>query len=745
MRASTETLYWYHGRITRDAATHILLSHARSNYRDGCFLVRDCSSAPGDYVISILAHNQVLHFQVHCTGDNRFSIDDGPIFHGLDTLILHYQVKSDGLPCRLTTFSRGSLPPLQALKYGIDTPLHVACLNGNASAVTKLLSEMSTYQEVNSRDEEGRTPLHIASCKGYQDIILLLLNYAADVSASSSTGTTPLQEACAAGHVEAARLLITQGRADVQERSQSNGWVPLHEAALRGNIDCCHLLLSHHASMNPRTMEGDTPRDLALRYNRLEIVEFLDNFPMPPPRTTPSQWLHQNLDRVGAVAMLRKYGMEDGLFLIRSSIKCHGYYVLSMAVGGKAYHFQIKSRADRWYYIDDGPLFETLPHAVDHYSTHMDGLPVLLREAVPPSTETRPAQAPPSRSGPWNSAAPRASPKPPVGSKPLPMPRANLKHVEDDNAGDFNRASSWKNDAPAVPNRTKGSDETKQQTIITRDSLELGKELGQGEFGSVLMGVWINPNGERVSVALKTLHEDKLTQGEQEFLREARVMSNLNHPCIVRLLGVCLGPPMILVQELVSMGALLDYLIDHQSEISQKNLKVWAGQIAWGMTYLEERRFVHRDLATRNILLGTKDQVKISDFGLSRAVGAGSDYYQAKQGGRWPVKWYAPESINYGTFSHKSDVWSYGVTLWEMYTFGELPYGDMAGAQVIAFLERGERLSKPMDCPEKIYQIMLSCWNAEPVNRPSFKNLYATFMKDPEYGTVQSGRNSLKH
>jgi len=136
--------------------------------------------------------------------------------------------------------------------------------------------------------------------------------------------------------------------------------------------------------------------------------------------------------------------------------------------------------------------------------------------------------------------------------------------------------------------------------------------------------------------------------------------------------------------------------------------------------------------------------VKISDFGLSRAVGAGSDYYQAKQGGRWPVKWYAPESINYGTFSHKSDVWSYGVTLWEMYTFGELPYGEMAGAQVIAYLERGERLLQPRDCPEDIYRIMLRCWCADPVNRPSFKDLYEIFMKDPEYGRIKLKRTSKK-
>lgn len=151
------------------------------------------------------------------------------------------------------------------------------------------------------------------------------------------------------------------------------------------------------------------------------------------------------------------------------------------------------------------------------------------------------------------------------------------------------------------------------------------------------------------------------------------------------------------------------------------------------MQYLQSQKFVHRDLAARNILLSSKHQAKISDFGLSRALSAGNNYYQTNRGGKWPIKWYAPESCNYGTFSHASDVWSFGVTLWEMYSFGMPPYGDMNSTEVINMIECGKRLPKPLDCPENVYEIMSSCWNYDPKNRPTFRYLTEFFSNDPGY------------
>jgi len=763
---ATEPINWYHGKISRDIATNKLRQNNKTG-QEGYFLIRDCSSAPNDFSLSIWIRDKkssnTMHFQIQCLGDNKFVIDNGPIFQGLDSLVRHYKTNSDGLPCKLGNHCPGHNPPLKTLKYGLDTKLHRACFDGNVPLVKQILQNNQNYQDINARNKSGQTPLHIACSKGNESLVVLLLQAGADTSSVDSYAKTPIQIACFDGNASLLRTLILKGHADFHERSLDNGMVPLHEVAMRGNLDCVKVLLSFNASLHPRTPEGDTPKDLAARFSHLDVENFFETYPVPSPKTSPSQWLHQNLDRTAAVQMLTKANKVDGLFLIRTSEKFRGYcdYVLSLCLKGKVYNYQIKSRADRWFYIDDGPLFETLPHLVDHYMKHSDGLPTILKEAIPSSI---------SRIPPRPSVRPNVRPvRPGLSLPPVPPEYPSSPHSSttsstvsstrttnsdsrttnsDDELDSFNQLTPEPNQTSPRPlnlPRPPTAGGATNQTMITMESLKKEGEIGQGEFGAVFKGVWINSDGKQIPVAMKTLHHEKFTQGEKEFLREARVMSQLDHPCIVRLLGVCLGPPMILVQELVSMGALLDFLMDHQDEILEVDIKLWAAQIAWGMMYLEQKRFVHRDLATRNILLANKNQCKISDFGLSRAVGSGSDYYQAQQGGRWPVKWYAPESILYGTFSQKSDVWSYGVTLWEMFSFGELPYGEISGGEVIALLEANKRLDKPDHCPDHTYQIMLRCWHIKPASRPTFKELHEIFSTDPEYEDARSFRERLKN
>uniref|UniRef100_A0A8C6WWV5 Receptor protein-tyrosine kinase n=1 Tax=Neogobius melanostomus TaxID=47308 RepID=A0A8C6WWV5_9GOBI len=286
-----------------------------------------------------------------------------------------------------------------------------------------------------------------------------------------------------------------------------------------------------------------------------------------------------------------------------------------------------------------------------------------------------------------------------------------------------------------------------QLRILKETELKRVKILGSGAFGTVYKGIWV-PEGEtvKIPVAIKILSEATGPKANVEFMDEALIMASVDHPHLVRLLGVCLSPTIQLVTQLMPHGCLLDYVHEHKDNIGSQLLLNWCVQIAKGMMYLEERRLVHRDLAARNVLVKSPNHIKITDFGLARLLDADEKEYNA-DGGKMPIKWMALECIHYRKFTHQSDVWSYGVTIWELMTFGGKPYDGIPTREIPDILEKGERLPQPPICTIDVYMVMVKCWMIDADSRPKFKELAAEFCRmarDPQRYLVIQGDDRMK-
>ncbi|XP_039595903.1 tyrosine-protein kinase Lck [Polypterus senegalus] len=251
---------------------------------------------------------------------------------------------------------------------------------------------------------------------------------------------------------------------------------------------------------------------------------------------------------------------------------------------------------------------------------------------------------------------------------------------------------------------------------IPRETLKLETKLGAGQFGEVWMGIY---NNDR-KVAIKSLKTG--TMSTAAFLEEANLMKNLQHPKLVRLYAVVTQEPIFIVTEFMANGSLVDFLKTSEGSKLTINILIdMASQIAEGMAFIEAKNYIHRDLRAANILVSEDLICKIADFGLARLIE--DNEYTAREGAKFPIKWTAPEAINFGTFSIKSDVWSFGILLTEIVTYGRIPYPGMTNPEVIQNLERGYRMPIPENCPEELYDIMKRCWKELPEDRPTFEYL----------------------
>uniref|UniRef100_A0A674NL82 Tyrosine-protein kinase n=1 Tax=Takifugu rubripes TaxID=31033 RepID=A0A674NL82_TAKRU len=401
-------------------------------------------------------------------------------------------------------------------------------------------------------------------------------------------------------------------------------------------------------------------------------------------------WFHGAITREDSEPRLQNGVRPNGKFLVRQ--RDQSSYALCIIHEGQVMHYRIDQDQIGKLSIPDGKKFDTLWQLVEHYSYKPDGLLHILTEPCP------------------RHAGENVGPLLPRDHPSLRFSLVSLVVIN------FMLSYAMPMDTEVYESPYADPDELRSSTVDRSQLFLEDGELGSGNFGTVMKGIYKMRKTEK-SVAVKILkNDDNNASVREEMLREANVMQQLDNPYIVRMIGICEAESLMLVMELADLGPLHKFLQKHKYE----NITELVHQVSMGMRYLEEHKFVHRDLAARNVLLVTQHYAKISDFGLSKAVAEEKNYYKAKGHGKWPVKWYAPECINYFKFSSKSDVWSFGVLMWEAFSYGQKPYKGMKGNEVMQMIESGQRMDAPVNCPSEMYDLMRACWTYKVEGRPEF-------------------------
>ncbi|XP_043923186.1 focal adhesion kinase 1 isoform X4 [Protopterus annectens] len=301
--------------------------------------------------------------------------------------------------------------------------------------------------------------------------------------------------------------------------------------------------------------------------------------------------------------------------------------------------------------------------------------------------------------------------------------RSRTLSVSDDISGDETDDYAEiidEEDTYTMPSKNYGIDEARDYEI-QRERIELGRCIGEGQFGDVHQGVYMGSENPAMAVAIKTCKNCTSDSVREKFLQEALTMRQFDHPHIVKLIGVITENPVWIIMELCTLGELRSFLQVRKYNLDLASLILYAYQLSTALAYLESKRFVHRDIAARNVLVSSTDCVKLGDFGLSRYM-EDSTYYKASKG-KLPIKWMAPESINFRRFTSASDVWMFGVCMWEILMYGVKPFQGVKNNDVIGRIENGERLPMPQNCPPTLYSLMTKCWAYDPSRRPRFTEL----------------------
>ncbi|VDK40587.1 unnamed protein product [Taenia asiatica] len=697
---------WYHDCIRRRESERRLEENGGGN---GSFLVR-YRKEDGAYVLSLMYEKEPRHYKIE-QHLNRLSIEGGQYFETLIEMIDHYHFRQDGLLCKLRKVV--AAPDFIRTKQD-SASISSESLEGSPSSLKKTDSSIN-----NSRNASHSLP-SLASCP---------VNSAAS---DNLGGGSPVPRKFCDGVMHASNDLISFNdwpnvTSLLANQNANNNATTNNNSNIGGGGKL------PQNSVNVKRMSAvpvgkfSRPTLPSLQSVNLGCGDGFVHTPFTPvsteatPTPRPGTVTSSPTSPFSRVRLKSTFTSTSVGTTVTTATtpKTRGCLAVIVANAGRAPDFILFILPDPSSSLVSINV-EALPPPPPHILN-----PFIQRTASQTSVGPQPCHHAPDVSTFCNSAC--CQQKHQLQQQQQKAEAIVVEKVEKEEVSSTKPSSSV---LPAIEEAQKIYDSLPYNTLFLQpDSIRLMERLGGGNFGQVVKAIYKTPQGQEVEVAVKTLRESQIAStGEQTILSEAKTMTQLKHRHIVRLIGVCKAQHFMLVLELAPLGPINKYLKKHP------DTPVWVlselmHQVAQGMAYLEACKLVHRDLAARNVLLVTQRFAKVSDFGMSKALNFGNDYYRAASAGKWPLKWYAPECIYYFRFDSKSDVWSYGITLWEVFSYGERPYKDMKGAQILAMLDQGLRLSRPVRCPEAIYSVMQQCWNAEGVRRPTFAELVLTMSR----------------
>ncbi|XP_030851826.1 tyrosine-protein kinase SYK isoform X2 [Strongylocentrotus purpuratus] len=714
---------FYHGRITREEAEARLRN---AGCHQGMFLLRESLGREGNYALSLCYEDDVYHYAIERQYDGTVAIKDGKNFAGPIELVSNHMNREDGLLCRL-------LRPCN-LQQGIA-----------ARAFSDMDHQQMEGALIDLAKSQGMAPevitkaLHSTQRPQLERALKKIMHQDKPWFHHKLSREEAEQRIVSAG--------LQEGKFLVRERTEEGSFA----------LSLCYNNFVYHYKI-----DKDCTGQLSIKEGPKfdSLIQMVDHYQLKKDgllccllvpchdnnRDTPTRRRHSGGQSIH-VDDVHEYDAYAGI-----DDKAVDY----AGIDDKAVDYAgIDDEVVAYAGIDELDAYSDIPpqRAADRNQRRIaseDGggvPPTPLRTALSVSVSSPPGIRAPLEYNPSPPTPNRTNSSnnvndlhltqmgghgwdEPEHEEELPSQRPREYHDDDDKIYGVANEQEKLYDYLAKTKTTKKLDAT---------CLNLGDQIGKGNFGSVLKGTCM-ANGQLIPVAVKTLKADfGIPNSEPEIVREAELMAGLDHPHIVRMIGICHAAEMMLVLELAELGPLHKYLKKHQ-EMSTRNVLELMYQVAQGMCYLESRQFVHRDLAARNVLLVDETFAKISDFGMSKALGLDSQYYVAETAGKWPLKWYAPECIYKFKFSSKSDVWSYGVTLWEALSYGKRPYASMRGQELMQFIENGDRLSQPDRCPDDVYSLMRRCWLSEAKDRPGFgdiESVLSDILKRLQAGTLR--------